>query len=268
MNLPDFLQHEGLNRLRQRMGAEFIEWNSERDWDPISIVLETKGLDISPDDLEYPDDGTLEYKGRKVVVYIRDQNVHFQPYKFHVANCKTLSQMKAQNQYDRYVVATRSDGMFAVNSYDNSYDEGRLFEEGTEHRLAVCINCLRALNYKDYDNCSHADQREIIKAFELQEFFLEYPSQITPTPIHTETTAPLNEYTSDWPEISLRHRLHKNWKCERCRGDFNAPESHHLLHVHHINGIRYDNRTDNLRVLCSKCHSLEPQHEHMRRDLD
>lgn len=247
------------------MGAEFIVWNSERDWDPISIVLDTEGLDISPDDLEYPDDGTLEYKGRKVVVYIRDQRVEFQPYKFHVANCKTLSQMKAQNLYDRYVVATRTDGMFTVNSYDDNHD---LIEEGAEHRLAVCINCLKALNYKAYNDCRRADQREIISEFELQAFFLEYPSQITPTPIHTETTAPLNDYTVDWPEISLRLREQNNWSCERCGRDFNGPERQQLLHVHHINGTRYDNRPENLQVLCSICHSLEPQHEHMRSGSD
>lgn len=264
MKLPDFFQDEGLNRLRQRMGAEFIVWNSERDWDPISIVLDTEGLDISPDDLEYPDDGTLEYKGRKVVVYIRDQRVEFQPYKFHVANCATLFRMRKEKRYDRYVVATRSDGKFIVNSYD----EDILIEEGVEQRLNVCINCLKELDYKDYNGCNGVAKKAIMNSFELHEFFLEYPSQITPTPIHTETTAPLNDYTVDWPEISLRLREQNNWSCERCGRDFNGPERQQLLHVHHINGIRYDNRPENLRVLCSTCHSLEPQHEHMRSGSD
>ena len=169
MKLPDFLQDQGLNRLRQLMGAELNPWHSGIESRPINTdeMLRTTGLDISPNDLEYPDDGTLEYKGRKVVVYIRDQRVEFQPYKFHVANCRTLSQMKAQNQYDRYVVATRSDGMFTVNSKDGN----RLIDEGAEHRLDVCINCLKALNYKDYNDCGPSYRRKIIHAFELKEFF-------------------------------------------------------------------------------------------------
>ncbi len=265
MILPDFLQNEGLNRLREQMRAELVSWNSERDWDPISLALDTRGLDISPDALEYPDDGTLEYRGRKVVVYIRDQRVEYQPYKFHVANCDTLSRMRADNRYDRYVVATRNDGMFTVNSYD---DARNLIEEGAEQRLAVCINCLKALNYKDYNDCRRAEQRQTVNAFELQEFFLQYPSQITPTPIHAEITAPLNEYTSDWPATSLRLREENDWTCESCGGDFSAAESRPLLHVHHINGLRYDNSDANLKVLCTACHALEPQHEHMRSDSD
>ena len=265
MNLPNFLQHDGLNRLREQMNAELRSWNSDNDWDPISLALDTIGLDISPDALEYPDDGTLEYNGRKVVIYIRDQQVEYQPYKFHVANCDTLSRMRADNRYDRYVVATRTDGMFTVNSYD---DERILIEEGSEHRLGVCINCLKALNYKDYNDCRRAAQRHIVTEFELQEFFLKYSSQITPTPIHAETTAPLNEYTNDWPETSLRLREENNWTCERCGEDFGAAQRQGLLHVHHINGLRYDNSDENLIVLCNACHAREPQHEHMRSNSD
>ena len=75
MNLPDFSKHVGLNQLRQNMGAELISWNSGGDWKSINIdeILITTGMDIPSDKIEYADDGTLEYEGRKVVVYIRDQ---------------------------------------------------------------------------------------------------------------------------------------------------------------------------------------------------
>ena len=32
------------------------------------------------------------------------------------------------------------------------------------------------------------------------------------------------------------------------------------LELDHINGDRYDNRLENLRVLCPNCHSLTPTH--------
>ena len=106
MKLPDFSKYVRLNQLRQQMGAELISWNSGGDWDPIDIdgLLVTTGIDIPPDEIEYAPDGTLEYEGRKVVVYIRDQYVldsyklvdpdelvdPEQLCKFHVADCPTL----------------------------------------------------------------------------------------------------------------------------------------------------------------------------------
>ena len=73
MNLPDFSKHVGLNQLRQNMGAELISWNSGEEWNSINIdkVLVTTGIEITPDKIEPADDGTLEYAGQKLVVYIR-----------------------------------------------------------------------------------------------------------------------------------------------------------------------------------------------------
>lgn len=48
---------------------------------------------------------------------------------------------------------------------------------------------------------------------------------------------------------------HKEHKCEKCgRIEW---EGHPIpLQVHHINGDHFDNRIENLQVLCSNCHSL------------
>lgn len=49
----------------------------------------------------------------------------------------------------------------------------------------------------------------------------------------------------------------KERKCERCQQDtwmgYPIP-----LELHHINGNYKDNSLDNLQILCSNCHSLEP----------
>ena len=70
MKLPDFSEDEKLNELLQLMGAELVPWQSGIDG-----MLVTMGIEISQEEIEYAPDGTLEYEGRKVVVYIRDQNV-------------------------------------------------------------------------------------------------------------------------------------------------------------------------------------------------
>lgn len=266
MNLPDFRQHDGLNRLRQQIGASLIPWNSRGNWNTIDIdnLLRTSGLDISPDELEYPDDGTLEYDGRKVVVYIRDQNVDFQPYRFHVANCSTLLQMRRQNRYDRYVVATRTDGNFIVNSFERD----TLIEENAEERLDVCINCLKRLDYNGYNRHQRPKQKEIKQAFDLHEFFDLYSSQIAITPRHTDTTAPLNIYPLDLEQISREYRESVGWECESCQVYLGDEDMQRFLHLHHVNGLRHENRNENLRALCIKCHAEEPQHQHLRNHPD
>lgn len=79
-------------------------------------------------------------------------------------------------------------------------------------------------------------------------------------PRNTEKNAPVNSYTDDWQEISERERRRHNWKCEKCGKD--CSKNHGDLQVHHINGIKSDNRIYNLIVLCVDCHKEE--HAHMR----
>ncbi|MDE0316508.1 MAG: hypothetical protein OXM61_16600 [Candidatus Poribacteria bacterium] len=126
------------------MGANLILWA------PGIEKLETIGIVAPLDKIELDDDGTLVYKERKVVVYIRDQYAYGddpeQLYKFHVADCSTLKQMREQNRYERYVIATRTDGKFIVKFPDI----GGFRDKGVERRLYVCKNCLSYLNYGDY----------------------------------------------------------------------------------------------------------------------
>ena len=282
MKLPDFSKYVRLNQLRQQMGAELISWNSGGDWDPIDIdgLLVTTGIDIPPDEIEYAPDGTLEYEGRKVVVYIRDQYVldsyklvdpdelvdPEQLCKFHVADCPTLKTMKSQNKFDRYVVATRTDGKFIVNFLTGGRIHGK--GERVERRLYVCKNCLNKLNYKNYRSrrMPKKDEikAEIRESFDLREFFERYDSQITKEPRHTETSAPVNEYSSDWPQISHCYKEKVGWKCEKCGTDLG--EGKEFLHAHHINAQKNDNREQNLRALCIHCHAEMPQHQHLKSD--
>ena len=144
MNLPDFSKHVELNQLQQNMGAELISWNSGEDWQPINIdkILVTTGIGIPPpDEIEYADDGTLEYGGRKLVVYIRDQYrlsdaTREQLNRFHVADCVTLQDMRRLDNYEKYVVTYRRDGKFIVNFLHDQVKEA-------ERELYVCKYCFR-----------------------------------------------------------------------------------------------------------------------------
>ena len=248
MKLLNFLEDDGLNGLRQLMGAPLIVWKPRGDWAPINIdgILESTELVITPRDIEYASDGTLEYNGQKLIVYIRDQEEYFQPYRFHVADCSTLESMREEGKYDKYVIPTRPDGKFHVNTYRHS----KCIKKGVMS-LYVCMNCLNKLNFQG--------TRE---SFDLKEFFERYGSQITSEPAETDITAPENKYSPDWPQIRERYKEKVEWRCEKC--SINLRKGKKFLDVHHINGLRNNNGEENLCALCIGCHAEEFQHQHLK----
>ena len=271
MKLPDFSKHVGLNQLRQQMGAKLHPWKSGGSWDPIDIELDGDGKEILPEEIEPALDGTLGYKGRKVVVYIRDQYT-FGSYesvnpdewvdpeqlcRFHVADCPTLKTMRSQKRYSRYVVATRTDGKFIVNFMigNGVHEKG----QRVERRLYVCKHCLNALDYQNYRN-NKTQQDKIRESFDLNEFFETYGSQIIDEPTGIDRTAPVNTYPSNWAQIARDYKEKVGWKCEGCSRDL--VKRREFLHVHHINTQKSDNREENLRALCIRCHA--EQHPHMK----
>ena len=52
----------------------------------------------------------------------------------------------------------------------------------------------------------------------------------------------------------------KEKKCERCGNKGTWMGSHLSLEVHHINGDHFDNRLENLEILCPNCHSQTENH--------
>jgi hypothetical protein len=49
-------------------------------------------------------------------------------------------------------------------------------------------------------------------------------------------------------------------KCEICGWAERAPDGRIPVELDHINGDRFDNRLENLRILCPNCHSLQSTH--------
>lgn len=55
----------------------------------------------------------------------------------------------------------------------------------------------------------------------------------------------------------------KKPKCEICGWAEVSEDGRIPVELDHINGDRYDNRLENLRILCPNCHSLQPTHRGM-----
>lgn len=268
MKLPNFLDDSNWNTLRNNMKAELISlagvgWKGI-DTDDLFSKLNTSGVDVSFEEIELSDDGTFTYQGHKVLVYIRDQRFHphrdgaEKEYKFHICNCKTISDFANRNQLDRYVVSRRTDGKFLVNIFNvltRQYDQKGIYKD-----MNVCKNCLMALSYHGYAN--HSQDVSIYKDFDLQEFFDEFKSsQFNYTPSNFAETAPEEGYTDNFAELSRAIRRSNNWHCSICNIDLTNDKG--FLHVHHKNGIKSDNSLRNLESICIGCHAEQPGHERM-----
>ena len=233
--------------------------------EPIDVTLGGDGIEVT--DFNELDQiaGLLSYQGRQILLYIPDHRSragdvldgNADGNKFHVSDCAKLQQMRASNQFDRYQVTNRTDTRFFIRGtrgFQGPAVEG-------DATLKICRHCLRKLNYRGYVSGDSDKQLKIVAEFVLLTFFAHYSTvfRFLPRALSDEQHA---GYSDDWPHISRRVREQASYNCDQC--GVGLRDSPYLLHVHHINGVRGDNRPDNLRPLCADCHRKQPKHGHMR----
>jgi len=257
---------EPLERIasRFRSNKEYdLHAAADMPWEPIDIAL-VGGIEISPEELEVID-GLLSYRGRHVILYIRDHGRGVvealqdpsKGRKFHLADCATLERMRSEGRFARYVVTRGVSGDFDIAGMDPM--TGNEITGST--RLQVCINCLKHLNYGSALVGTQAKRREARDKFSLIEFFETYSTRFKYLPDGLAAEKGAAVYTKDWPELSQRLREEAKYTCEECAVCLEDCKA--LLHVHHVNGVKSDNRRANLQVLCKDCHRKQPNHQHI-----
>ena len=244
-----------------RDGGSIFAWAKQpTKISEIDINL-ARGKEVELKDVDI-DSGLLSYQGRQVILYIKDhgsavQSVIKKPStgnKYHVADCSKLKSMRADGRFERYVVTNDTSGKFLISG---SGYYGKSNEEGYA-RLNICKLCLGQLNYKGYSSGGH--RSNIFNEFDMPEFFAIYSSFFPHMPARRAETAE-SDYSDNWSKISSHYRVERNFECEECK--VNMRSNRALLHVHHVNGVKSDNKPSNLRALCIDCHSKQPQHQHM-----
>ena len=266
-----------LKALVKKMGAKPVNWDSEAQKAPppdFAKRLE-EGIDLKKlDDVVPAENGLLTYKDEQVLLYIKDHghmdrdkllNSPKDARRFHVADCVTLDDMRQKKKFDRYVVTTRKDGSFEVDYFDDVQKK----TVSIESKLRACMNCLKMINYQEYEKAPKKQQRKIWNAFDLREFFKIYATFFRNRPPYTDKTFPSGIYEPDWPEISKKYRDAADWKCQNTQCGVDLSAHKRLLDVHHISGNKRDNYSGNLKVLCKECHRNQPFHSHYKvRDAD
>lgn len=271
MRLPNFLHAGDFNALRFMMSASLSEsYKTDQPYTPISLPeisdkLRNDGIDVAFDDIEVLEDGTLSFKGYRVLVYIRDVAEYGERRalpKYHLAFCRTLDQMKRNKRWSRYVVANRDDGKFAINLIGE-------IRRALIEKLDVCQNCLEEVAWNGFHNeLTRTERQHFVSQFKLQDFFGKFPRDlISVKPDKTSDTAALNDYPDNWPDISEAFKRKHGNRCMTCSLEFKGLDSRYL-HVHHINGQKNECQESNLEVLCIGCHAEEPMHSHMKNSPD
>jgi len=270
MKLPDFESDPDLNSLRRAMGAELRDYSPPP---PIGALtneeielLASEGIEIPLDEVGVLNDGTHVYKGRRVIVYIRDvaeYGARVSMPKYHLAMCSTLNTMIDEGRYQkRYVVATREDGKFSIQRV-----RGETVIKTVE-ALDVCQQCLDELKYKSFSlRMDRAHRAEAVRSFSVKSFFEEFgKSCVWATPRFDAVNAPSNVYSHQFYRIAQALKDKRGYRCEQidCRIDLSAPENRRFLHAHHLNADKSDNHSTNIRLLCIGCHASEFQHSHMK----
>ena len=233
------------------------DWTLAAQMDPIEKIREelaTVGIDVSIKDVMMGPGGLLTYKGEQVLLHIREKDK-----RFHVADCRTLNSMREQGRFERYVVATRTDGLFLIHKTRDGAQESN--KELVP--LQVCMNCLTTVNWRGYaDTRSYPKKDKIWEEFDISDFFSEYITFFHSLPSRNDT-APPDNYVRGWSNISMQYKKDQNWTCESCK--INLRKHRRLLHCYHKNGLPSDGREENLRALCMICHSEQVLHHHLKR---
>lgn len=257
-----------LETLRRRMSAPASAWTPSAEGlgerEQLRRELE-QGKEIELGDVEAGPGGLLIYKGEQVLLYIKDtrstkwtlENEPEKSRRFHVAECDTLSKMRGEGRFERYVVTNRHDGRFKVDWLD---PESRQSGE-VEAELKVCKNCLGTISWRSFEGLGSVRDK-VWREFDLTDFLLEYATFFRQLPSRRDNTAGPSGYVANWSEISQKCRTAANWTCQSCR--VVLKDKPRLLHVHHRNGVTSDNTNENLMVLCVECHADQPAHGHLR----
>lgn len=200
----------------------------------------------------------LSVEGFKCCAYIKKlkkENYEKGPPRYHLFRCDKIDEMITKEKYYRFVLTTRTDGLFPIIIQTNKHGAA----EHKEEALEFCGYCKKFAKTTDiYSNSLDKNNK-----FSLELFFKDNRSRLPPfKPEELEVAT--RRYAENHKQVAKRYKEACNYRCQICGLDLT--NNGRWLHLHHINGEGTDNRHVNLRVLCLCCHAEQYNHSHMKSD--
>jgi len=169
-------------------------------------------------------------------------------YKYHIYKCTTISNMFNSGRKHRYKINSRDNGTFYYTFTDYN---GYVLKTVENQKLNICKNCLKKFLYKNYVSDSDVINFNLKDFHKQNKNFFDFDT----SSMEKGEYAKANVYSKKWTEISNQIKTKRDYSCEGCGWRPTNSYEKRFIHTHHQNGDKTNNRDDNLKVLCIKCHS-------------
>lgn len=201
---------------------------------------DVKPADIANGSMSFTSEGIF-VKGddgveRQVFLYKKDYHLgRYGKPRFHICKCETIEEFINSGGFRQHYVRANSEPVPVIN-----LDNGR--EHVEVDALPLCSYCRKIIS--GYGSINSTEFVELLKS-------ANDSGQEDVGEVETD----LFGYTKDWESISRKYREKHKYTCEKCGLKIDDEYDRQYMHVHHVNGVKVNNKESNLKCLCLYCHA-------------